>query len=375
MKVGLNVLFLGEGAGGVGRYAVELAGALAAREDVELELFTSRTEPAGLRSEPWASEARFTQLPVSPAGRAGYLAANFFALPALASARRFDVLHSPANVGPFLAPGVATLITVHDLIWMRFGEDWDSPEAVASMKRATSATVPRAKRVVTDSAASENDLVEKLGLDPGKIDVVPLGVRADPDAPFTPEAELRERFGLGSSRVILCVAQKRPYKGQDRLVRALAGLEGDAVLVLPGAPTGFELELRALADELGVASRVVFPDWVSEADLEGLYRMATCFALASEIEGFGLPVLEAMARGLPVACSDRSSLPEVSSGAAVLFDPDDRQATIDALSSLLEDERLRARLAVAGRERAAQFTWDRTARLTVDAYRQASDGA
>lgn len=374
MKVGLNLLFLGEGAGGVGRYATELAGALAARDDVQLELFTSRAEPVGLRSETWASAARFTQLPVSPAGRAGYIAANFAGLPALASARRLDVLHSPANVGPFRARGVATLITVHDLIWMKFGEDWDSPEAVASMKRATSATVPRAGRVLTDSVASEQDLVAALGLDPRKVDVVPLGVRSEPAAPFTPEAELRGRLGLGSARVILCVAQKRPYKGQDRLIRALAELDDDAVLVLPGAPTGYELQLRALADDLGVASRVVFPAWVDEADLEGLYRMATCFALASDIEGFGLPVLEAMARGLPVACSDRTSLPEVAAGAALLFDPDDENSVVGALSRLLADEELRATLSRAGVERAAKFTWERTARLTVDSYRRAVSG-
>jgi glycosyltransferase involved in cell wall biosynthesis len=171
--------------------------------------------------------------------------------------------------------------------------------------------------------------------------------------------------------VILCVAQKRPYKGQERLITALANLPDDVVLVLPGAPTDYEAHLRRLASDSGLASRVVFPEWVSDEDLEGLYRLATCFALASEIEGFGLPVLEAMARGVPVACSDRSSLPEVAGGAAVLFDPGDQARVTGALTRILGDERLRAELVSEGLSRASDFTWERTARETVASYRRA----
>jgi glycosyltransferase involved in cell wall biosynthesis len=213
-----------------------------------------------------------------------------------------------------------------------------------------------------------------LGVKRGRIDVAPLGVRIDPGAVATPEVELRGRFALGQGPVILCVAQKRPYKRQDVLIRALADLPAETQLVLPGAATEFEDELRALARDLGVAERVKFPDWVSEADLEGLYRLASCFALPSELEGFGLPVLEAMARGLPVACSDRTSLPEVAGQAALLFDPDDQAAVTRSLAELIEDQALRTRLIAAGLERAADFTWARTAEATVASYRKALKG-
>ncbi len=371
MKVGLNLLFLGPGAGGVGRYSVELAKALSARDDLELELFVTGEGLSVLGSQGYEGGARIRRLPVKRSGRAGYLAANFFGVPALASSSRLDVLHSPANVGPVLAPGVACVITVHDLIWMRYGTDWDSPEAVNSMERSTRLTVPRARRLLTDSEASKADLVSLLGIDGNRIDVVPLGVQVETTGAWAGEAELRERLGLGAGRVVLCVAQKRPYKGQERLVRALPDLPEDLVLVLPGAPTDYEAYLRRLAEELGLQSRVVFPEWVSDEDLEGLYRLATCFALASEIEGFGLPVLEAMARGLPVACADRSSLPEVAGGAAVLFDPADQAAVTTAVGSLIGDEALRRQLVTGGLERAAAFTWARTAQETVASYRRA----
>jgi glycosyltransferase involved in cell wall biosynthesis len=374
LKVGINMLFLGEGAGGVGRYAAEIAGALAERGDVELTLFTSRDEPLDLRSRPWAARARFTQLPVTRSSRAGYLAATFGAVPALAAARRLDVLHSPANVGPVFCPGVACVITVHDMIWMRAGDQWDSEQAREAMRRSSQMTVPRARRVITDSESSAADISSMLGIMRGRIDVAPLGARVDSAAAATPEADLRGRFALGQGPVILCVAQKRPYKRQDTLIRALADLPAETQLVLPGAATEFEDELRALARDLGVAERVKFPDWVTEADLEGIYRLASCFALPSELEGFGLPVLEAMARGLPVACSDRTSLPEVAGQAALLFDPDDQAAVTHSLSELIEDQALRTRLIAAGLERAADFTWARTAEATVASYRKALKG-
>jgi glycosyltransferase involved in cell wall biosynthesis len=138
--------------------------------------------------------------------------------------------------------------------------------------------------------------------------------------------------------------------------------------VLAGAPGPAEPELRALADELGVAERVVMPDWLDAGDLEGLYALATCFVLASLAEGFGLPILEAMARGVPVACSDASTLPEVAGDAALLFDPHDQQAIDDSIARLLADAQLRARLIDAGRARAAEFTWKRTAELTRATY-------
>ena len=374
MKVGLNMLFLGTGSGGVGRYAVELADALAEREEINLELFVSRDAPEELLASSRARGAKVTRLPVKRNGRIGYLSATFVGAPFLAALNHLDIFHSPANVGPFLVPGARTLITVHDLIWLRAGSEWDSRAAVEAMRRSTTLTVPRVDRLITDSQSSRHDIEEYLGPKLPPVDVVPLGVKPVSRSAELDEGWLRERFGIGPGMVILCVAQKRPYKRQAALVRALAGLPDEVVLVMPGASTPYERELERLAGELGVSDRVVLPQWVSEDELDGLYRLADCFALVSELEGFGLPVLEAMARGVPVVCSNRASLPEVAGDAATVVDPDDPVAVLEALKGALLDEELRAERSQAGRVRAAAFSWERTAEQTVCSYRAALQG-
>jgi glycosyltransferase involved in cell wall biosynthesis len=144
--------------------------------------------------------------------------------------------------------------------------------------------------------------------------------------------------------------------------------------VNPGYRTTFEAEIDREAARLGIADRVRFPGWVSDEDLEGLYAAATCFVFPSLIEGFGMPVLEAMERGLPVACSNAASLPEVAGDAVRYFDPLDEAEIAAALAELIEDAELREKLASAGRERARLFSWERTARLTAESYERAWAG-
>jgi glycosyltransferase involved in cell wall biosynthesis len=231
----------------------------------------------------------------------------------------------------------------------------------------------RADRVIALSEAAADDISRTLGLARSRIDVTHLGVRLDaPRADPVPEAELRRGLELADDPVLLCVAQKREHKNLSVLLRALPLLaDSRARLVLPGSPTPHEAELRRLAAELGVADRVRFPAWISDGELEGLYRLADCFVLPSLQEGFGLPVLEAMARDVPVACSDASSLPEVAGDAALLFDPHDPRALAHTLDRLLGDPALRDDLRARGRERCRRFTWRATARATLASYRRA----
>jgi len=172
---------------------------------------------------------------------------------------------------------------------------------------------------------------------------------------------------------VLSASAKRPHKNLARLLQALARipLARRPVLVVPGYPTPYEDELRALAAGLGARDDVVFPEWVDAAELEGLYALAAAVVFPSLYEGFGLPVLEAMVRGVPVACSNRSSLPEVAGEAALLFDPEDVAGIAEAIERLLSDRDLAERLARAGREQAARFSWERTAEQTVESYRRA----
>jgi alpha-1,3-rhamnosyl/mannosyltransferase len=129
--------------------------------------------------------------------------------------------------------------------------------------------------------------------------------------------------------------------------------------------------LRALAEQLGLAANVSFPVYVDAADLEGLYALASCFVFASTNEGFGIPILEAMRRGVPVACSDASALPEVAGDAARYFDPYDVGDIAQALTALMTDRKEAQRLVDLGHERAGQFSWEATARGTLESYARA----
>ena len=372
MRIGLNLVYLVEQAAGAGRYAYELLPALLEAEPgTRLTAFVSREAPRDLRRQPWAEEIDWVELPVRFSNRT-HLLGQLAALPVIAARRRLDVVHSLANGGPPLTFRAAKVVTLLDLIWLHQGEAWDSARAVRSMALFVRLSARAADRLITISEAARNDLVTTLGLEASKIDVAPLGVRPPDGVAVVDPRELRRKLELDDAQVVLCVAQKRPYKNLAALIRALPELEGEgAVLVLPGSSTEHESELRGLAAELGVSHRVRFLDWVSEDELEALYRTATCFVLPSLVEGFGLPVLEAMARSVPVACSNRSALPEVAGDAALLFDPLDQEAVTSAIRRLLRDDKLRAELTRRGRERVRLFSWRQTAEKTLETYRRA----
>lgn len=373
LRVGLNLVFMGERSGGAGRYALELPGALLAAEpETEVHVFVSREAPQALREAPWAQAVRWVTLPVRPGRSLIHEPVQFAALPPLARMRRLDVLHSPANTGPVIAPGLASVISLLDLIWLHRGAEWEaSVRAQRMMRLLVAHCVRHADGIFAISEAAAEDFVRTLGIDRQRIHVTPLGVHLRSAVPGTAEGELRERLDLGAARVLLCVAQKRPYKNLGRLVIALAELDEDVVLVLPGSQTPYESELRALAIKLGVAHRVRFPPWLSDQDLDGLYALADAFVLPSLIEGFGIPVLEAMAHGTPVACSRVSALSEVAGDAALLFDPERQEELTAAVRRLLGDRELARQLSARGLERAKQFSWRRTGAASLEGYRRA----
>jgi glycosyltransferase involved in cell wall biosynthesis len=373
LRIGLNLVFMGEHAGGVGRYASELPGALLAAEpETELHVFVSSDAPTSLYEQPWAGSVRWVKVPVRLGGRVLPLLAQFAALPALARARRLEVLHSPANTGPVLTPGLASVVSLHDLIWLHRPDEWEpSRRAQLQMRTLVRHCVRHADRLFAGSRTAAEDLAETLGVERARIEVTAHGVRVPGGARSLSQDALRARLQLGSSRVVLCVAQKRPYKNLQALIRALGDLDDDVVLVLPGSPTAHERELRELAQELGVSERVRFPSWVSEEELNGLYALADVFVLPSLIEGFGIPIIEAMARGVPVACAGVSALPEVAGDAALLFDPERQEQVTAAIRRILDDRALATSLAASGRERAAEFTWLRTGQASLAGYRRA----
>ena len=365
-RVGLNLLFLVPGeTGGSEIYARNLVPKLAEeRPDLELVAFVNR-EGAGLDLGP----VRVVPLEVSGRGRVRRIVAEQRRLPRLVREHGVQLLHSLGTTAPSRA-GAVNVVTLLDVIYARH------PEAhTRAMRLGMRLLVPRAARsadrLIAISEAAAAEITELLDVPRDRIDVTHLGGK--PTGPATPEPELRSRLGLGDGRLILSVSARRPHKNLPRLLQAFALLDSQPAptLVLPGYPTEFEGEIEGEVGRLGIADRVRILGWTEDEDLEGLYRAATCFVFPSLAEGFGLPVLEAMQRGVPVACSNSSSLPEVAGDAARYFDPLDTSEIAAALEELLGDPAKRSEFAEAGRRRARLFSWERTARETAASYERA----
>jgi glycosyltransferase involved in cell wall biosynthesis len=366
----LNALFLDPaGSGGPETYLRGLAPALRdAHPEARLTVATTRSGAEALRADGWGEWAAIRALPCEEGQRGRRQLAEQVLLPLLARHVRADVVHSLASVAPIRVVGPAHVITLHDVTFFRmrtFGA-----VTTFGMRQVVSRAARHADALIAVTAAARDEIVAELGLPPERFSVVHHGaMRPDPVAP-APEADVRSRYGLDGRDVVLCVASKRPHKNQELLVRAAPLLGDDAVVVLAGHPEPYDAELRALAAELGVQERVRFADYVPDADLEALWRIAGVAAFPTRAEGFGMPVLDALARGVPVVCSDLPVLREVSGGHARTFSPDDPGGAAAAIGEALRDPDAGA----DGPGWAARFTWAAAAAGTWGAYERCTSG-
>jgi glycosyltransferase involved in cell wall biosynthesis len=369
VHVGLNLVFLvPREMSGLETYARELTTALLEeRGDLRITAFVNReADDDGTCRELVPT----VTVPVNGRRRSAWVVGEQMLLPRLAGRAGVDVLHSLASTAP--AWGSFTkVVTIHDVIYRIH------PEAHGWRTLALRALIPlaarRSDRVIAPSHSTERDLARLLKVPLEKIDVVPNGIGLPPLAQWAPEEEVRRRYDLGHQPLLLTVSLKRPNKNLERLLDALALIPSERrpLLLLAGHATPYQEQLRIHASSLGVADDARFLDWVPNEDLEALYRAATAFVFPSLYEGFGLPVLEAMSRGVPVACSNRGALAEVADDAALMFDPEEPRAIAAAMEKLISDPSERTRLARAGRENAARFSWAETARGTLASYESA----
>lgn len=288
----------------------------------------------------------------------------------------FDVLLA-TNFLPPATRSDGVVLVVHDLAFRVYPET--APHMDDRWRRRFDRSLSTASRIIVPSESARDDLVELYAVDPSHVDAVHHGVDADAFRP-APRAEVERvrRIHRIDGPYLLFVGGLEPRKNLVSLVRAFGAASLDASLVLAGGAVRWfpdaaaDLEAAISALPAKVRTRVVRTGYVSDADKLALLTGATAFVLPSRYEGFGMPILEAMACGTPVLTSTVSSLPEVAGDAAVLVDPDDVGALASGMQELLEDDPLRIRLAGMGLARAARFTWERTAKDTAASLHRAA---
>jgi len=363
MRIGIDIRQTRFKPRGIGRYVASLVNALKrlAPEHEYLELDLAEDLPWRVDRLLWWSQ---------------------WEVPRRAWRNRVDLLHCNTFDAPLwcYCPSV---ITVHDLIPL-LPIDRPNPYARTPAARLywtwwSPLTLRLAKHIVTVSEYSKQDIMRLLHIPETRISVVPHGV----DARFCPVSDLdrlqalRSRYYL-PSRFILFVSATEPRKGVDTLLEAFVQLVRpmpELGLVIAGDSKRASAALLAQATDLGVRERLRLTSYVNDDDLSLLYNAADVLAFPSRYEGFGLPVLEAMACGTPVVCSNATSLPEVAGHAALLVPPNDPEALAAALKQVLTDETLYQALREKGLKRAAQFSWEETARKTLAVYEKVAQGA
>ena len=374
LKIAIDGRCLTDHYPGIGRYLFNLLHSLpAVAEDVELGVFTAADgnsrfdlealETQGIRLIPTSS-------PIRGIGQQLELPREIRRLSA-------DVFHAPYFLTA-LRPGCPMVVGFYDTIAARFPEHLPSGRARLAARLGSKLALSAARSIITLSRAAKRDLIDVFGLPSERIAVTPAAPGQGFE-PATDEAitELRKRLRL-PKRYALHVGTNKPHKNLERLLEAWSEVRGFKLskcgLMFAGAHDPNHFDVDSAADRLGFDDvRSLGP--VAESDLPTLYSGAEVFVLPSTIEGFGLPILEAMACGAPVACANSSSLPEVAGHAAVYFDPDDTGSIAQSLARLLRNPGYRRLLGERGRARAAQLSWERTARLTLDVYRQVASGS
>jgi glycosyltransferase involved in cell wall biosynthesis len=372
LHVGLNLVYLVPGyTGGTETYARELIPELVdAAPRTRFTAFVNR-EAAAITDAPWGNLIPTVTVPVRGRNRIEWTRGEQLLLPSLASRSGVDVLHSLANTAPGWGR-FRRVVTIHDLAY-RLVPDAHVGLLGLGMRVLVPLAARRSQRIIVPATSTREELSRLLRVSPTRVDVVSQGLGALKHAEPVSEPHLRSRLRAGQRPIVLCVAAMRPHKNLSRLIGALSliGAERRPLLVLVGYPTRHEEELRRRISLLAVNDDVRVLGWVEAAELEGLYAAAACFVFPSVYEGFGLPVLEAMARGLPVACSGRGALGEVAGDAALRFDPESEPAIAAAIERLLEDPAEAERLRAAGLARVTQFSWAKTAAGTLAAYERA----
>lgn len=361
--------------GGVGRYVDGLLGALGRVSDDGLQLAVVALRTDAERYTRMLPRAEVLAAPAAVAHRPARLAWEQTGLPLLAQQTGAKVLHSPFYTCPLRA-GCLVTVTVHDATFFTEPEHYDKTRRTF-FRSAIKTSLRRASRIIVPSKATRDELIRLLDADPTGIDVAYHGV--DHEAFHEPtqeeKARVRARLGLGDSGYVAFLGAKEPRKNVPNLIRgwsrAVTDRPDPPALVVAGGQ-GHDDDIDRAVAEVPAHLRLLRPGYLRYADLPGFLGGALVAAYPSYGEGFGLPILEAMACGAPVLTTPRLSLPEVG-GDAVAYTSEDPDQIATDLGDLLDDEQRRVTLAKAGFDRAKEFTWDSSAEAHLAAWRRAAE--
>ena len=371
MRIAIDAHSVGARLGGNETYAINLIEALAQIDQTNQNILYVTKPPAVDRfPKRWPNFTVRRTLPHTPLVRIPLTLSREL------RKHPVDVLHVQYTAPPFApCPVVAT---IHDLAFEHLPETFNR-RSWMQLRLTVRRTARRATQIITVSEYSRQDIIKTYGIAADRISVTPEAA-AETFAQVTDETILqtvRERYGIEGDYILsLCSIQ--PRKNLVRLIEAYSLLrrlrpEGKLPqLVLAGKRGWLDNETWRAAQADRVSPAIRFTGYVADDHLNALYSGATCFVYPSYFEGFGLPILEAMKCGAPVIAGDRTSIPEVAGEAALLFDPFDVQSLVEALKRILNDAEYRATLSARGLQRANQFSWQTTARLTLAVYEKAA---
>ncbi|HNS52572.1 MAG TPA: glycosyltransferase family 1 protein [Anaerolineae bacterium] len=374
MRIGIDYTSAVRQHGGIGRYTRNLVDALIRMGDRNRYLLFVADRSDVASRQLWPEHVRLRRVPLSDRWTTFIWQRARIPLPIQLVTGRLDLFHSPDFALPPLGR-VPALLTVHDLSFLRMPECF-VPGFTRYLESAVSRAVVKATHILADSQSTRADLVEFLRVDEARITVLYPGIeeRFQPVRDQERLERVRRAYGL-PRQFVFSIGTLQPRKNFASLITAFGQvlketpkLTRDLHLVIAGGKGWMYEEILSAAAEAEVADRVHLLGFVADEDLPELYSLASFFAFPSLYEGFGLPVLEAMACGVPVVTGDNSSLPEVAGEAALLVDASNQGAIAAGLLQLVSDPALCAEMAAAGQEQAKRFTWAGAARLLAQAY-------
>lgn len=380
-RIGIDVTSAIVQGGGIGRYTRELIQTVVSKDTVnQYRLFAARPPDSTPVPDPLPTATNVAFKP-APLGERWLYRLWYRArlpLPVQWVTGSLDLFHSPDFVLPPVSGGIPTLLTVHDLSFVHYADTFDE-RLVAYLNRVVPWSIERATHVLADSQSTKDDLVSLWRVPEEKVTVLYGGV----DRRFRPITDpralraMREHVGLDDTPYLLSVGTVQPRKNYQLLIRAFARIAPDwpHTLVIAGGKGWLFDDILAEVERHNLQGRVRFTGFVDDAHLPALYSDATLLLFPSLYEGFGLPLLEGMACGVPVVSSDASCLPEVVGDAGVLLSPHDVAAWSAAMHRLLLDTPRRVSLIAAGAVQARRFSWHKAARHLLSLYDQLLAGA